>query len=86
MFAVKGNHTEVVSELLQAGADLTKCDWQGAPVLCICINNGGSVSTVEMLLRAGADVDAYTTDGRLATLQSTKAPICSLCWWTRGRE
>lgn len=61
-----------MKHLLQLGAD-ANWPFNGMPALSIAAHNG-QIQTVEMLLAAGADVDALTSYGRRSALHSALYP------------
>jgi ankyrin repeat protein len=56
--------TDEVEELLNRKADLTARNRLGRTALHACINNGGSVELVKMLLEHGADVSLVDNSGK----------------------
>ena len=58
----RGN-LEIVQMLIDAGCDVNQDNGNGWTALNLVIYNGGKVSTVEALLRAGADPDIANNNG-----------------------
>jgi len=72
--AIEHNHPQVIRLLLKAGTLLPKADKQGWTVLHSAILWGCDGETIEMLLKAGASVDAKTQNEEPVSFSSDTPP------------
>ncbi len=72
MLACQHNHADIVSLLLDAGADIEQTDNTGKTALMVA-SEGGHLEIVRQLLGARAKVDAQTQAGATALMLASRA-------------